>query len=79
MLTEMHIGLSNPRQAEAFLRGAHVTLLAFCPGNEQTQAIAKAEPDGLYANLLKGQAPAYLEAVPGAHDKVLRLYRVRPE
>jgi hypothetical protein len=79
MLTEMHIGLSNPRQAEAFLRGAHVTLLAFCPGNEQTQAIAKAEPDGLYANLLKGQAPAYLEAVSGAHDKVLRLYRVRPE
>lgn len=79
MLTQLHIGLSNPRQAEAFLRGAGVTLLAFCPGNGETQVLADAEPEGLYAGLLKGEVPAYLEPVEGAQGPVLRLYRVRPD
>jgi hypothetical protein len=79
MLTQLHIGLSNARQAEAFLRGAGVTLLAFCPGNGETQVLADAEPEGLYAGLLKGEVPAYLEPVEGAQGPVLRLYRVRPD
>ncbi|MDX3977081.1 hypothetical protein [Shinella sp.] len=79
MLTELHIGLSNPHQAEAFLRGAKVTLLAFCPGNSEIAVIADAEPDGLYADLLKGKVPAYLEPVEGAQGPVLQLYRVKPE
>ena len=79
MLTQLHIGLSEPRQAEAFLRGAGVTLLAFCPGNAETRLLADAEPEGLYAGLLKGEVPAYLEPVEGAGGPVLRLYRVRPE
>ena len=79
MLTELHIGLSNPHQAEAFLRGANVTLLVFCPGNPQTRMIADAEPEGLYAALGKGRVPDYLEPVAGPRDTVLRLYRVKPE
>ncbi|MGX5718483.1 hypothetical protein ACWKW5_00355 [Shinella zoogloeoides] len=79
MLTELHIGLSNPHQAEAFLRGAHVTLLAFCGDDTQTRDIAEAEPGGLYADLLKGRVPAYLEPVAGTENAALQLYRVRPE
>lgn len=79
MLTELHIGLSNPQQAEAFLRGAHVTLLAFCENDSQVHNIAKAEPGGLYADLFKGKVPAYLEPIPGTENAWLRLYRVRPE
>jgi len=79
MLTELHIGLSNPHQAEAFLRGAHVTLLAFCGADTQTRDIAEAEPGGLYADLLKGRVPAYLEPVAGTENAALQLYRVRPE
>ena len=79
MLTEMHIGLSNPQQAEAFLRGAHVTLLAFCPDDTQTIDLAKAEPGGLYAGLLKGEEPDYLEPITGTEKASLRLYRVKPE
>nr|WP_313195675.1 hypothetical protein [Shinella zoogloeoides] len=79
MLTELHIGLSNPHQAEAFLRGAHVTLLAFCGEDTQTRDIAEAEPGGLYADLLKGRVPAYLEPVAGTENAALQLYRVRPE
>jgi len=79
MLTELHIGLSNPHQAEAFLRGARVTLLAFCETDTQTHNIAGAESEGLYAELLKGRVPAYLEPIAGTENSALRLYRVRPE
>ncbi|WP_411034387.1 hypothetical protein [Shinella sp. BYT-45] len=79
MLTELHIGLSNPRQAEAFLRGAHVTLLAFCPDDNQTVDLAEAEPGGLYAGLLEGKVPDYLEPIAGMENASLRLYRVKPE
>jgi hypothetical protein len=79
MLTELHIGLSNPHQAEAFLRGAHVTLLAFCESDTQARNLAKAEPGGLYAELLKGRVPAYLEPIAGTENAPLRLYRVRPQ
>lgn len=78
MLTELHIGLSAPRQAEAFLRGAGVTLIAFCRTDAQTQSLAGAEPDGLYANLFRSAVPAYLERVAGPPEAALRLYRVRP-
>jgi hypothetical protein len=79
MLTELHIGLSNPRQAAAFLRGAGVTLLGFCKDDTQTLNIAQAEPGGLYAALRDGKVPDYLEPIEGTQDAVLRLYRVKPE
>ena len=79
LLTALHIGLSNPHQAEAFLRGAHVTLLAFCSTEAETRNIAEAEPLGLYAELEKGKVPAYLEPVAGTENAALRLYRLRPE
>ncbi len=41
MLTEMHIGLAEPQEAEAFLKGNGVTVLAFCADNPQTRELAK--------------------------------------
>lgn len=79
MLTELHIGLSNPHQAEAFLRGAHVTLVAFCADDTQTRDLAKAEPEGLYADLLKGRVPDYLEPIAGTEQAALQLFRVKPQ
>ena len=76
MLTELHIGLSNPRQAEAFLRGAGVTLLAYCPTDYQVHSIARAEPEGLYAGLLAGRVPAYLDLVEASTGS-LKIYRMR--
>lgn len=79
ILTEMYIGLSNPQQAQSFLRGAGVTVIAYCPGDWQTQHFAELEPQGLYADLARGKIPAYLEALPAAEGSDLLLYRVRPE
>lgn len=78
MLTELHIGLSQPKEAEAFLRGAKVSVLAFCPTDTQTTNLARMKPDGLYALLEKGQVPAFLEALPTTKQQSFRLYRVKP-
>ena len=40
--------------------------------------LAKAEPQGLYAELTRGNVPAYLEPVPATGTTPLRLFRVKP-
>ena len=78
MLTEMHIGLAEPQEAEAFLKGAGVTVVAFCPDDLQTSEIAKLKPDGLYAQLGKGNIPGYLDPLPKAADSGVQFFRYRP-
>lgn len=77
MLTEMHIGLAEPQEAEAFLRGTGVSVLAFCVGDPQTEKIAKLKPDGLYAQLAKGNIPSYLDPLPKAADSGVQFFRYR--
>ncbi|OWV79878.1 hypothetical protein ATY78_09035 [Rhizobium sp. R635] len=77
MLTELHIGMAEPQEAESFLRGAGVTTLAFCPNDPQTRQLAKLKPDGLYAQLGKGHVPPYLEALPKAADAGVQFFRYR--
>ncbi|HEX8047044.1 hypothetical protein [Rhizobium sp.] len=78
MLTELHIGLAEPKEAEAFLRGAHVTLLAFCPGDPQVEEVSELKPEGLYAQLGKGHVPAYLEPIAAAAKSDVRFFRFKP-
>ena len=77
MLTELYIGLAQPDEANAFLNGAGVTVLAFCASDPQTQMLAKMKPDGLYAGLTKGEIPDYLQPV-GGEGNGFRFYRVKP-
>ncbi|RUM27350.1 hypothetical protein EFQ99_03945 [Rhizobium vallis] len=78
MLTELHIGMAEPQEAEAFLKGAGVTTLAFCRDDPQTRQLAKLKPDGLYAQLGKGNIPPYLEPLPKAADAGVQFFRYRP-
>ncbi|MGO4480077.1 hypothetical protein [Rhizobium pisi] len=78
MLTELHIGMAEPQEAEAFLKGAGVTTLAFCPDDPQTRQLAKLKPDGLYAQLGKGNIPPYLVPLPKAADAGVQFFRYRP-
>ncbi len=77
MLTEMHIGLAEPQEAEAFLRGAGVTVVAFCPNDLQTSEMARLKPDGLYGQLGKGNIPLYLEPLPKAADSGVQFFLYR--
>jgi hypothetical protein len=79
MLTEMHIGLAGPQEAEAFLRGADVAVLAFCPEDLQTRQLARLKPEGLYAHLLRGEVPPYLEPLPSNGKTGVRFFRFSPK
>lgn len=76
MLTELHLGLATPQEAVAFLRGADVGLIVFCAINPQTRILAEMKPDGFYANLGRGDVPAYLRPLPRKPDSGLVVYKV---
>ncbi|MDR6816070.1 hypothetical protein J2X76_001224 [Neorhizobium sp. 2083] len=79
MLTELYIGLAQPGEAKAFLRGAGVTALAFCKTDPQTDALIRRKPDGLYANLARGNVPDYLQPFGQPSKNGFRLYKVLPD
>ena len=76
MLTELHVGLAEPDEAAAFLRGAGATILVFCPDLTPTQNIASTKVDGLYAGMMKGEVPDYLSPVPVEGASGMQIYRV---
>lgn len=78
MLTEMHAGMARPVDAVKYLRGAGVTVLAFCDSDPQVGNVAAVAPDGLYAQLREGSVPDWLEPAPGSEDAALQLFRVKP-
>ncbi|MDP9838563.1 uncharacterized membrane protein YhaH (DUF805 family) [Neorhizobium huautlense] len=75
MLTELHIGLATPAEAEAFFRGAGVSILAFCQTDPQTKNLIDMKPDGLYAAIAAGNIPAYLEPLPSPEPDGFRFFR----
>jgi hypothetical protein len=78
MLTELHIGLATPSEAEAFFRGTGVTTLGFCRDFLRTREIARMKPDGLYAQLEKGNVPSYLQPLPKPDGAPVQFFRYVP-
>jgi hypothetical protein len=77
-LTALAAFLGVDAAAEAAVRRSGATLVAFCPGNDESRALAGFAPDGLAAALLSGKVPAWLEPVAAPENASLRLFRVRP-
>ena len=78
MLTELHAAMAKPGDAVKFLRGAGVTVVAFCATDPQVGTISRVAPEGFYAQLGKGVVPEWLEPVSGTQGKPLQLFRVKP-
>jgi hypothetical protein len=78
MLAGLRISTLPPPEAEKVARKDGVTIIAVCPGDAETRFLAEKAPDGLLANLKKGDVPAFLDPVPGTEDASLRLYRLKP-
>lgn len=76
MLAEMNIGFANPGDARSLLQTAGATLLVYCRIDPQTELFAKLKPEGLYAELAKGNIPDYLEPLPHTDDKNIQFFRV---
>lgn len=69
------MGSAEAAHAIAYRQGA--TLLALCPGNDETQFLARAAPRGLLAGMLAGRNPAWLIPI-GDPETPLRLFRIAP-
>jgi hypothetical protein len=78
MLTELYAAMAKPNDAVKFLRGAGVTVLAYCRSDPQTRNVIAVAPEGLYAELAKGHVPDWLEPVQATQSAPLQLYRVMP-
>lgn len=78
MLTELHVGLAKPQEAEAFLKGAKVTILGFCPSDSQTMNLIRMSPHGLYAELSRGNIPPFLQPQPAKEGAHMRVFTVSP-
>ncbi|MGR6432317.1 hypothetical protein ACU5AY_15515 [Rhizobium sp. PAMB 3174] len=78
MLAELHIGMAQPKEAEALLRDADVSYIAFCDTDPQTEHLMTLEPGGLYAELQKGEVPGYLKALPVDPKSGIRIFEVVP-
>ena len=76
MLTELNTGLAMPEEAIAFLRGAKVDYVLFCPGEIQTRDLAARKPEGFYGSLMAGRVPSYLVAIKDDPADALKIYRV---
>jgi len=70
--------MGNAAEAEAVIRENAVTLVVFCPGNDETRLLADFAPQGLAAVLARGQFPQWLEPLAGNGDASLKLFKVRP-
>jgi hypothetical protein len=68
--------MGTPDQAHAVMRREKIGLLAFCPGNDETGSLVDWAPNGLMADIVKGDAPSWLEPISETLDQPLVLYRV---
>ncbi|TDH37987.1 hypothetical protein E2A64_02310 [Pseudohoeflea suaedae] len=78
MLGALHIAMSPPAEAKDYLDRAGVTLIAFCAADPQDGQVTKVAPDGLYAQIVKGNVPAWLQPVEGTMGKPVEIFRYLP-
>ncbi|MBX3532125.1 MAG: GtrA family protein [Rhizobiaceae bacterium] len=67
--------LGPAEAARSIAARQHVGIVAICPGNPETQVLARRAPDGLLAKMLGGDVPVWL--LPVETGAALQLYRIR--
>lgn len=77
LLAEIRSSLADPAEAEAILKDANVSHIAFCKSDPQISLSIRESENGLYANLAKGKIPQYLELIDETAQNALQIYRVR--
>lgn len=73
-----HIAIfrSAPDEARNIITKRGITHIAVCPSEAEMRNYVKKDPKGLWSNLAKGAAPAWLEPLPDMGDGI-RVWRVR--
>ena len=78
IVDSMKIFRGSPDNARAILAKYHADYLLTCPMMSQSTVFAAEAPKGFYAQLAKGQVPAWLEPVDLGPKSPLKLWKVKP-
>ncbi|MEO1046567.1 MAG: hypothetical protein AAFX04_14095 [Pseudomonadota bacterium] len=70
---------SAPDEAHSIAQERNIDYVAFCEGLAEPRLYAMRHPEGLMATLSDDEVPAWLEPVPFAGAKGLRVWRVQPQ
>ena len=76
ILDMMHAFRGSPDQARAILRKYKSDYLLICPMMSQSTVFRSQAPNGFYAQLEKGQVPAWLEPVDLGPDNPMKMWKV---
>lgn len=71
--------LGNEAQARATLVERGTAYVALCPSLGEARLYARIAPEGFVADLVKGEAPAWLEQIEHEAPSGLKLWRIKPE
>ncbi|TPN76855.1 GtrA family protein [Mesorhizobium sp. CU2] len=69
--------MGTPDAARTIIEREHVRLIAICRDNTEEISLAKDAPSGLVAQLLRGEAPDWLELDSATAGKPIEIYKVR--
>ena len=76
ILDTMHAFRGTADEAHAILRKYHSDYLLTCPMMSQSTVFAAEAPKGFYAQLEKGQVPAWLKRIDLGKDNPMKMWRV---
>jgi hypothetical protein len=75
-LAALNAFIGTDEEARRIVDQNRVTLVASCPGNDETMELEDRAPEGLAARLARNDAPAWLAPIPSATNQPLKLFRV---
>lgn len=75
MADQIRIFISAPNVARELLEAHNIRYIVTCDGEAELASYAKKHPEGLWAQLVKGQKPDWLQSVH-IRDNGLRIWRV---
>lgn len=78
-IANLDVLMAEPEEAWRAANRIGVTIIAHCPGNDESEFLAQSAPEGLLALLMAGEAPDWLVAAENGGNSSIRLYRVRPK
>lgn len=76
MHDHIQVFISSPETAHRLLQRRRIDYVALCAGEEELANYARKDPDGLWAQMAKGQVPNWLEPLPDI-GKGIKVWRVR--
>jgi hypothetical protein len=76
MVEALKTGMAEPADAIEMLHREKIAYVLVCDGDPQVGMIKAKAPTGLFARLVNGEIPEFLEPIELGGDRKLRLFRV---